>query len=114
MSLAKKFAIISIYKKSGPWGELQAKQAGTEKMLVYSTGIEVPVLELEKDPGRTRKEIIREARFAMEKKGAEVIVLGCTGMAFIARAIKEELGVPVIEPMVAALKTAEMLLQIWY
>ena len=48
MSLAKKFAIISIYKKSGPWGELQARQSGTESMLVYSTGIEVPVLELER------------------------------------------------------------------
>jgi allantoin racemase len=112
MSLARKFAIISIYKKSGPWGELQARQARTENMLVYSTGIEIPVLELEKDPDRTKKEIIKEARFAIEKKGAEVIILGCTGMAPIARAIKEELGVPVIEPMLAALKTAEMLLEI--
>ncbi|HHU69431.1 MAG TPA: hypothetical protein GXZ31_03920 [Thermoanaerobacterales bacterium] len=112
MCLAKKFAIISIYKKSGPWGELQAKQAGTSSMLVYSTGIEVPVLELEKDPDRTKTEIIREASFAIEKKGAEVIILGCTGMAPIAQAIKEELGITVIEPMLTALKTAEMLLQI--
>ena len=81
-------------------------------MLVYSTGIEVPVLELEKDPDRTKTEIIREASFAIEKKGAEVIILGCTGMAPIAQAIKEELGITVIEPMLTALKTAEMLLQI--
>ncbi len=108
----KKFAVISVYKKSGPWGELQAERAGTKDMLVYSTGIDISVLELQKDPDRTRKEILRESKFAIKKKGAELIILGCTGMALLAESIKMELRTPVVEPMVAALKIAETLIHV--
>jgi len=38
--------------------------------------------------------------------------LGCTGMAPVARIVKEELEVPVIEPMATAFKVAELMISL--
>ncbi|MGC8849072.1 MAG: aspartate/glutamate racemase family protein, partial [Candidatus Bathyarchaeia archaeon] len=71
---------------------------------------EIPVLEL-KDHERAKASILREARKAIEEDGADVIVLGCTGMAKLAEEIQKELGVPVVEPATAAIKLAEIFVQ---
>ena len=41
---------------------------------------------------------------------ADVIILGCTGLAGFSFKAQEELGVPVIDPALAALKVAEAVL----
>ncbi len=45
-------------------------------------------------------------------EGADVLLLGCMSMAFLdpTPALTERLGVPVVNPVVAALKTAEMMI----
>ena len=48
-------------------------------------------------------------RVALEQEGAEVIVLGCTCMQPVAAILQEE-GLPIIEPMVAGYRYAEILL----
>ena len=51
------------------------------------------------------------ARIAVEQDGADVLVLGCMSMAFlpgICEQLGERVGVPVVNPVVAALKTAEI------
>lgn len=42
--------------------------------------------------------------------GAEALILGCTGMTGYAEELQEKLDVPVVDPSVAALKFAEMLI----
>jgi len=42
-------------------------------------------------------------RRAVEEDGAEVVVLSCAGLAPAARALREELGVPVLDGVVSAL-----------
>lgn len=42
--------------------------------------------------------------------GAEVIILGCTGMTGFGEELQRKLDVPVVDPSVAALKFAEMLI----
>ena len=49
-----------------------------------------------------------ESQKAMEQ-GAEVIVLGCTGMTGFAVELQKRLGVPVVDPSVCTLKFAELL-----
>ena len=49
-------------------------------------------------------------RVAVEQDGADILVLGCMSMAFlpgICEVLTERVGVPVVNPAVAALKTAE-------
>lgn len=75
---------------------------------VRSTG--TPVLALE-GSGRANVEdlILAEARKAVEEDGAEVISLGCAGMAGLDERLKRELGVPVIDGVAAAVKLMEAL-----
>jgi len=50
--------------------------------------------------------LLREGRRAVLEDGAEVIVLGCTGMAGMADWLAGELGIPVIDPARTALEEA--------
>jgi Asp/Glu/hydantoin racemase len=50
---------------------------------------------------------VAEARRAVEADHAEVICLGCAGMAGLEEAITSELGVPVIDGIGAAVRLAE-------
>jgi allantoin racemase len=51
----------------------------------------------------------RECAAALED-GADVLILGCTGLLGVAERLQAELDVPVIDPTVAAVKVAELLL----
>jgi allantoin racemase len=42
--------------------------------------------------------------------GADVIVLGCTGLTHMQENLAEMLGVPVVDPCLAAVETAEVTL----
>ena len=112
LMLGHRFGVISTFRNSGPWVELQARNMGIEEKLAGAIGVDIPVLELEKDLKKTARYLINAARNLIDSKGAEVIVLGCTGMAPVARIIKKELGVPVVEPMTAAFKMAELMVSL--
>ena len=79
-------------------------------LLASVRGIGLSVMELaEQKPGALDK-AEASARLAVEQDGADVLVLGCMSMAFlpgICETLGERLGVPVINPVTAALKTAE-------
>ena len=70
---------------------------------------DIAVLSLE-DPNsgardRLRSEIVR----AIDQDKAEAFVLGCAGMADLARSLSREFGLPVIDGVGAAVKQAEAL-----
>ena len=50
-----------------------------------------------------------EGKRALKEDGAEVLVLGCTGMTGMAERLSKELGVKVIDPLPTAVKFAETL-----
>ena len=64
------------------------------------------VLELE-DSDAARRAVVAQARLAVEEDRAEVIVLGCGGMAGLDERLAADLGVPVVEGVTAAVKLAE-------
>jgi allantoin racemase len=64
-------------------------------------------LEVDADPKDAVRAIVAEARRAVEADRAEVICLGCAGMAGLEEAITTELGVPVVDGIGAAVRLAE-------
>jgi allantoin racemase len=88
------------------WDAIKAFGIEDRCASVRSTG--TPVLALE-GSGRAHVEelILAEARKAVEEDGAEVISLGCAGMAGLDERLKRELGVPVIDGVAAAVKLVE-------
>ena len=70
---------------------------------------DVPVLALEDETSDARARIDAEIARALEEDRAEAIVLGCAGMAKLARALSARHGCPVIDGVGAAVKLVEML-----
>jgi allantoin racemase len=64
-------------------------------------------MDIDADPQGAIRAIVDEARIAVELDKAEVICLGCAGMAGLEEAITSALGVPVIDGVGAAVRLAE-------
>jgi allantoin racemase len=71
---------------------------------------DLAVLDLEHDASRARDVILRECSRALLEDEADAIVLGCAGMAELAREIADEIGAPVVDGVSAAVKLAEALI----
>lgn len=88
---------------------------GLAPLLASVRGIGLSVLELAKqEPGAFDK-AAEAAQAAVAHDGADVLVLGCMSLAFlpdIALRLGERAGVPVVNPVLAALKTAEAVLSL--
>lgn len=70
---------------------------------------DVAVLDLEDPDSGVLSKLRGEIINAIEADRAEAIVLGCAGMAELARMLSEELGLPVIDGVTAAVKQCEAL-----
>ena len=70
---------------------------------------EIPVLELDLPGSPARERITQECKRAVEDDGADVVVLGCAGMADLCAYLSEQVGVPVVDGVAAATKTVESL-----
>lgn len=90
------------------WDAIKAFGIESRCASVRSTGTCVLALEgVEKE--NVEELILVEARKAVEEDGAEVISLGCAGMAGLDKRLKRELGVPVVDGVAAAVKLIEAL-----
>ena len=76
---------------------------------VRTTGMAVLDLDQEKDQSYL---LIRdEAKKALHEDGAEVICLGCAGMSGLDKRLENDIDIPVIDGVVAALKFLESLVR---
>ena len=109
--LATNFSIITV---AGPSVtkllEDRLKSKGLSKFCVSVRNIGLRVLDLKKEEKKTFNLLVREGKKAIKEDGAEVLILGCTGLSGLAGKLQEELGVPVIDPIIVSLKIAELLI----
>ncbi len=73
--------------------------------------VEVPVLELRERRDEVTARLVAEGKKA-QADGASALVLGCMTMGFldVADDLQAQLGIPVVNPVLAALHTAEAIL----
>jgi allantoin racemase len=106
--IAKRFTVVTTLERSRvPIEELAQRYGMAGRAKIRAANIAVLSLE---DPNsgardRLRNEIVR----AIAEDNAEAIVLGCAGMADLARILSLEFGLPVIDGVGAAVKQAEAL-----
>jgi len=74
--------------------------------------VNIHVVDLNKDTTKTKEALLKEAREAMEKDGAHVVVLACTGMTGMAHYLQQQLKIPVIDPLGASIKMAETMVDL--
>jgi len=82
---------------------------GLSTRVVSNRGLALAVEDLG-DAELTSDALHKASLKAIEEDGAEVLVLGCTGMTGYAEELQTKLDIPVVEPTVAALKMAEVLI----
>src|SRR3546814_14641604 len=71
--------------------------------------IVIGVPDLQKDCDLTTARILEAGRRAIEEDKAEALILGCTCSFGMSEIVQKELGVPVIDPILAAFTMAEYL-----
>jgi allantoin racemase len=92
-----------------PLIEDRLKLAGLDARCASVRSSGLSVLQLEEDPHATVEAIVGEAELAVRVDRAEVICLGCGGMAGLDEAVRARTGVPVVDGVTAAVKLAESL-----
>lgn len=109
LMLGFSIAIISTGKESKAIYRRRAAELGLLDRVVYTGGINLPVLKLREDETATLKALEEEGKRAIEEYGAEVIVLGCGGMIGMAQELSRRLRVPVVDPTITTFKVTEAL-----
>ena len=110
--LGNKFSIIVGQKK---WIEQMSERVDTygyRSRLASMRSIDIPVPDLQKDCSYTEDKIITAGQLAIEEDGAEALILGCTCTFGLYERVQRELGIPVIDPICAAYKWAESLVEL--
>lgn len=111
-SLCNKFSVISIIKNIISLVRENAEIYGMSSKLASIRVTGIPVLELHKDLDSTAQALVEEGRKAIEIDGAEVLILGYTGMTGMAERVTKELGIFVVDPLPTAIKFAETLVSL--
>lgn len=85
------------------------RRIGLNEKLAGIAVVDIPVLELSRNPAAALVRMEAAGRKLVEQRGADTVVLGCMSMSFLDATPKLEsaLGVPVVNPAKAALKLAE-------
>ena len=111
-TLGHKFSIIVGRRKWIPEMMENTLRYGMKERLASFKAVDLGVLEFHQDEEETARRFIQVGREAIDRDGAEVLVLGCTATYGFYRVLQEELGVPVIDSMIAAFKTAEFMAEL--
>lgn len=106
--LGYKFSVVTTNEEWEPLLMDAVRHYGLADRCASIRSTRMPVLALESaSPEENRQMILRAARLAMDEDDAEVICLGCAGMAGLDKRIEQELGIPVLDGTVCALKLLE-------
>ena len=114
LALGSHFSIISPVKGLIAAIEEYVASLGFSHKLASVRSFDLPVLDLRKNVEKTVEKIVEASRKAIEQDGADVIIHVCLGTFGLAKAVEKEIGIPVIDPAIAALKQAEMLIEAGY
>lgn len=109
LGLCSRFSVVTVLKSTADAIKENMRKYGFETRLASVRVANIPVLDLQNE-NKAFDAILKEAKAAIDHEGAEVIVLGCTGMSSLTKSLQESLGVPVIDAAVASLKLAEVYL----
>ena len=109
--LGSRVGVVTILDSVVPMLDRLAWSMGQSVRYAGATAIDIPVLELKNDPARVVSLVVDAGLDLIARREADVLVLGCMSLSFlgVAEQARERIGMPVINPAMCALKTAEAL-----
>ena len=112
MFLGHAYSVVTTLDRTVPLIEDRLKLAGLYQRCASVRASGMAVLELEEDPVGAMEAIVQQAELAIRDDKAEVICLGCGGMAGLDEQIRQRTGVPVVDGVAAAVMVAESLVRL--
>lgn len=102
----RRFGVVSILESSIPRHRRYVDVLGLAPSLAGDRPVGLGVTALGDDGDETLARLIGVGQHLRDRDGAEVIVLGCAGMTAHREALRKALGLPVIDPVRAAVEAA--------
>ena len=112
MLLGRAYSIVTTLDRTVPLIEDRLKLSGLWYRCASVRASGLAVLELESSPQRAVEAIVHQAELAVSEDRAEVICLGCGGMAGLDKQIRQRTDVPVVDGVTAAVTLAESLVRL--
>jgi allantoin racemase len=105
LTLGQKFGVVAILQQSIPRHLRYMGALGVMDRLAAELPVNLPVVELS-DEKKTFSRMADVGKALHERHGADVIVMGCAGMARYRKPLQDAIGIPVVEPTQAAVAMA--------
>lgn len=112
--VATRFSVVTTLPRTLVIARHLLRQYGFTHHCAALHAIDLPVLALEDGSGVAQEKVRERCLQAKREDGSGAIVLGCGGMASLARTLTKELGMPVIDGVSAAVKMAESLVTLGF
>lgn len=107
--IGRRFTVVTTLARSIPAIEDRLMLAGLTAHCASVRACGLGTAEVDADPAGAVQTIVDEAARAIAEDGADVICLGCAGMAGVTEAISTKLGVPAVDGVAAAVALAQAL-----
>jgi allantoin racemase len=105
LTLGHKFGVIAILQKSIPRHLRYVGALGVTERLAAELPVDLPVVELSNQE-KTFGRMVEVGKALRNAHGADVVVMGCAGMARYRKPLQDAIGIPVVEPTQAAVSMA--------
>jgi allantoin racemase len=112
VSLAPRFSLIVTLPSVRYRHEIEIRKLGLQAHVASIRAVNMRVADLRCNQELLKKRFLEEARKAIDEDDACVIIPGCGGMTGLANEFQQALGVPVIEPLAAAVKLVEAMVEL--
>jgi len=105
LTLGQRFGVIAILKRSVPRHLRYIRSLGLWDRFAGDRPVGLGVTELA-DEDKTFHRMVAVGEELRDQDGADVVVMGCAGMARYRDRLQDKLGIPVVEPTQAAVGMA--------
>ena len=105
LTLGHKFGVIAILRQSIARHLRYVGALGVSERLAAELPIDLSVVDLSNQE-KTFGRMVEVGRTLRQQHGADVVVMGCAGMARYRKPLQDEIGIPVVEPTQAAVAMA--------
>jgi allantoin racemase len=105
LTLGHRFGVIAILKQSIPRHLRYVGALGVGERFAGELPLGLGIAEIS-DEAKTFGRMVEAGRTLRDRQGADVVVMGCAGMARYRKPLQDEIGIPVVEPTQAAVAMA--------
>jgi len=109
--LGHRFTTITMLKRFIPYQEDLVRLYGFDRKCASCRSIDINVEDAACHRDRTLSDLKDEVLRVVQEDNAEVIILACAGLCGYEDELSELIGIPVLDPVVVAVKVAEMMVE---